>query len=258
MLLAFDIGNTNMVIGIYEDGELKINWRITTDRQKTYDEYGMLLFNLFTHHNISKEKIDAVIFSSVVPPIMAALEDMSRKYFNVEPMVIGPGIKTGIPILYENPREVGADRIVNAVAGIEKYGAPLIIVDFGTATTFCAISEKGEYLGGVITPGVNISLEALVQRTSKLPKIELIKPKKVVGKNTINAMQAGMIYGYTGLVDEIIFRIKEEQGWENPTVIATGGIAELIAKDTKYIQKVDKYLTLDGLRIIYEKNKGEK
>lgn len=258
MLLAFDIGNTNMVIGIYEGSELKINWRITTDRQKTSDEYGMLLFNLFTHHNIPKEKIDAVIFSSVVPPIMAALEDMSRKYFNVEPMVIGPGIKTGIPILYENPREVGADRIVNAVAGIEKYGTPLIIVDFGTATTFCAISEKGEYLGGVITPGVNISLEALVQRTSKLPKIELIKPKKVVGKNTINAMQAGMIYGYTGLVDEIIFRIKEEQGWESPTVVGTGGIAELIAKDTKYIQKVDKYLTLDGLRIIYEKNKGEK
>lgn len=258
MLLAFDIGNTNMVIGIYQDKELIINWRITTDRQKTSDEYGMLLYNLFEHHKISKEKIDAVIFSSVVPPIMAALEDMSRKYFNVEPMVIGPGIKTGIPILYENPREVGADRIVNAVAGIEKYGAPLIIADFGTATTFCAISEKGEYLGGVITPGVNISLEALVQRTSKLPKIELIKPKKVVGKNTINAMQSGMIYGYTGLVDEIIFRIKEEQGWENPTVIATGGIAELIAKDTKYIQKVDKYLTLDGLRIIYEKNKGEK
>ena len=170
-------------------------------------------------------------------------------------MVIGPGIKTGVPILYDNPREVGADRIVNAVAGLEKYGAPLIIVDFGTATTFCAISEKGEYLGGVITPGVNISLEALVQRTSKLPKIELIKPKKVIGKNTISAMQAGMIYGYSGLVDEIIWRIKDEMGWQEATVVATGGIAEMIAKDTKYIQTVDKYLTLEGLRIIYEKNK---
>lgn len=258
MLLAFDIGNTNMVIGIYKEKDLIINWRITTDRQKTSDEYGMLLYNLFEHHGIAKEKIQAVIFSSVVPPIMSALEDMSRKYFNVEPMVIGPGIKTGIPILYENPREVGADRIVNAVAAIEKYGSPLIIVDFGTATTFCTISEKGEYLGGVIAPGMDISLEALVQRTSKLPKIEMLKPKKVVGKNTINAMQSGMIYGYTGLVDEIIFRITEEQAWENPMVIATGGIAELIASNTKYIQKIDKYLTLEGLRIIYDKNKGDR
>ena len=255
MLLAFDIGNTNTVVGIYEGETLVTNWRITTDRQKTADEYGVLLYNLFTHHNIPMEKIDAVIFSSVVPPIMSALEMMSKKYFNLTPMVIGPGIKTGVPILYENPREVGADRIVNAVAGLEKYGAPLIIVDFGTATTFCASSEKGEYLGGVITPGVNISLEALVQRTSKLPKIELIKPKKVIGKNTISAMQAGMIYGYSGLVDEIIWRIKDEMGWQEATVVATGGIAEMIAKDTKYIQTVDKYLTLEGLRIIYEKNK---
>ena len=194
MLLVFDIGNTNMVIGVYKGKELLTYWRIATDRQKTADEFGMLLYNLFEYKNIDPKEIDAVIYSSVVPPIMSALEEMAEEYFKCQPLVVGPGIKTGIPIMYDNPREVGADRIVNAVAAYEKYGGPLIIVDFGTATTFCCVSAKGEYLGGVITPGVNISMEALFQKTSKLPKVELLTPQRI--KNTVHAIQSGILYGY--------------------------------------------------------------
>ncbi|MFZ5945246.1 MAG: type III pantothenate kinase [Bacillota bacterium] len=255
MLLAFDIGNTNMVVGVYRGKELLTYWRIATDRQKTSDEYGVLIQNLFFYHKINPAEISDIIFSSVVPPIISALEDMTKKYFNLKPIIIGPGIKTGMAILYENPREVGADRIVNAVAGYERYGGPLIIVDFGTATTFCCISGKGEYLGGAITPGINIATEALFQRTAKLPKVELITPKKVIAKNTVNAIQSGIIYGYSGLVDGIVRRMKQELAGENIKVIATGGIAELIAKDTETIDVVDKLLTLEGLRIIYERNK---
>ena len=255
MLLVFDIGNTNMVIGVYKDKELLTYWRIATDRQKTADEYGMLIQNLFSHNKIDPSQIDAVIYSSVVPPIMGALEEMSKRYFNIKPTLVGPGIKTGISIMYDNPRDVGADRIVNAVAAFEKYGGPLIIVDFGTATTFCCVSAKGEYLGGAITPGINISTEALFQKTAKLPKVELVTPKKVIGKNTVHAIQAGILYGYSGLVDGIVKRMKKELKEDHVKVIATGGIAELIAKDTESIDEVDKLLTLEGLRIIYERNK---
>ena len=256
MLLVFDIGNTNMVVGVYKEKELVTYWRIATDRQKTADEFGMLIQNLFGYKNINPKDIDAVIYSSVVPTIMSALEEMAEKYFNCQPLVVGPGIKTGIPIIYDNPREVGADRIVNAVAAYEKYGGPLIIVDFGTATTFCYVSAKGEYLGGAITPGIKISTEALFQRTSKLPKVELITPQKVIGKNTVHAIQSGILYGYAGLVDGIVKKMKKETRAKNIKVVATGGIAEQIAENSETIDHIDKLLTLEGLRIIYERNRS--
>ncbi|NLT94725.1 MAG: type III pantothenate kinase [Clostridia bacterium] len=256
MLLAFDIGNTNMVIGVFKGRDLVISWRIATDRQKTADEYGILMQNLFYFHKIDHREVKDIIMSSVVPPIMGSLEEMAKKYFNKKPLVVGPGIKTGMPIMYENPREVGADRIVNAVAGYEKYGGPLIIVDFGTATTFCCVSAKGEYLGGAIAPGVNIATEALFQKTAKLPKVELVAPKKVIAKNTVNAIQSGIMFGYSSLVDGIVKRMKQELGEGIIKVIATGGIANLIADNTETIDVVDDLLTLEGLRIIYERNRS--
>jgi len=200
-------------------------------------------------------KIEAVVIASVVPPIMYSLEHAIRKYFKLEPMVVGPGIKTGINIKYENPREVGADRIINAVAALELYGGPLIIVDFGTATTFCAVSSKGEYLGGVICPGIKISAEALFQKTAKLPKIDLVKPETVIGRNTVSSMQSGIIYGYVGEVDYIVRRMKKEMKDDNIKVIATGGLARLIASESETIDEINGLLTLEGLRIIYERNK---
>lgn len=256
MLLAFDIGNTIMVIGVFKGRDLVISWRIATDRQKTADEYGILMQNLFYFHKIDHREVKDIIMSSVVPPIMGSLEEMAKKYFNKKPLVVGPGIKTGMPIMYENPREVGADRIVNAVAGYEKYGGPLIIVDFGTATTFCCVSAKGEYLGGAIAPGVNIATEALFQKTAKLPKVELVAPKKVIAKNTVNAIQSGIMFGYSSLVDGIVKRMKQELGEGIIKVIATGGIANLIADNTETIDVVDDLLTLEGLRIIYERNRS--
>ncbi|MBF7082810.1 type III pantothenate kinase [Desulfallas sp. Bu1-1] len=253
MILVFDVGNTNIVLGVFQGRELVENWRLSTARHRTADEYGMLLRDLFAASNLSMTGIKAVVLSSVVPPINTTLETTCRKYFGVTPLTVGPGIKTGISIKYENPREVGADRIVNAVAGYEQYGGPLIIVDFGTATTFCAISEKGEYLGGAIAPGIGISTEALFARAAKLPRVELVKPPTVIGKNTINSMQSGIVYGFVGQVNEIVRRIKREMAGD-PMVVATGGLAELIAGETPVIDKVDKYLTLHGLRIIYERN----
>lgn len=258
MLLAFDIGNTNMVIGIYREKDLVTYWRISTDKRKTADEYGILMQELLSCHQISPREVTDIIFSSVVPPVIGVLEEMAFKYYHLKPLIVGPGVKTGMPILYENPKEVGADRIVNAVAAYERYGGPLIIVDFGTATTFCAISAKGEYLGGAITPGINISTEALFQKTAKLPKVELIPPKRVIGKNTVNAIQSGIIYGYSGLVDGIVKRMKPELGGEKVKVIATGGLAELIAQNTETVETVDKLLTLEGLRLIYERNCSER
>ncbi|MCU9807966.1 type III pantothenate kinase [Paraclostridium sp. AKS46] len=255
MLLVFDVGNTNMVLGIYEGTELKNYWRISTDKAKTSDEYGMLINNLFQYDNVDKNSIKDIIISSVVPNVMHSLENFCVKYFNKQPLIVGPGIKTGLNIKYDNPKQVGADRIVNAVAAIEKHKSPMIIIDFGTATTFCAISEKGEYLGGTIAPGIKISSEALFQRASKLPRVELLKPGMTICKNTVSAMQSGIIYGYVGLVDKIIAMMKKELGNDDIKVIATGGLSSLIASETDSIDCVDKNLTLEGLKIIYNKNK---
>lgn len=254
MILLFDIGNTNIVLGVYKEENLVAHWRISTYPQRTDDEYGVLLQSLFDSKKIAMKEVEALVISSVVPPLMLSLEKMSQKYFGVTPLVVGPGIKTGMPIRYENPREVGADRIVNALAGYELYGGPLIIVDFGTATTFCAISVKGEYLGGAIAPGIHIATNALFSNAAKLPRVELVKPPSVIGKNTIHSMQSGIIYGFVGQVDNIVRRMQEEMLGQ-VKVIATGGLAELIAKESATIDHVDPFLTLTGLRLVYEKNK---
>lgn len=254
MIFVLDVGNTNTVLGVYEKDQLKHHWRIETSRSKTEDEYGMMIKSLFQHDGLELQQIEGIIISSVVPPIMAALERMCEKYFHVKPLVVGPGVKTGLNIKYENPREVGADRIVNAVAGIQEYGSPLIIVDFGTATTYCYIDQNNHYMGGLIAPGIGISTEALYSRASKLPRIEIARPEAVVGKNTVSAMQAGIVYGYVGQVEGIVRRIKEENGTD-PTVIATGGLASLIAKECELIDVVDPDLTLKGLLLIYTRNK---
>ncbi len=253
MIFVLDVGNTNAVLGVFEDGKLRQHWRMETDRHKTEDEYGMLVKQLLEHEGLSFQDVKGIIVSSVVPPIMFALERMCEKYFKIKPLVVGPGIKTGLNIKYENPREVGADRIVNAVAGIQLYGSPLIIVDFGTATTYCYINENKHYMGGVITPGIMISAEALYSRAAKLPRIEITKPSSIVGKNTVSAMQAGILYGYVGQVEGIVKRMKEEAKQE-PKVIATGGLAKLIAEESNVIDVVDPFLTLKGLHMLYESN----
>ncbi|WP_426449987.1 type III pantothenate kinase [Paenibacillus sp. S-38] len=255
MILVVDVGNTNIVLGIYEGKQLRHDWRISTNRSATADEYGIILYNLFQHAGISLQQIEGVIISSVVPPLMFVLEQLCLKYVKKTPLIVGPGIKTGLNIRYENPREVGADRIVNAVAAIELYGAPCIVVDFGTATTFDYIDEQGQYVGGAVAPGIGISTEALYQRAAKLPRIELVKPKSVVGRNTIASMQAGIIYGFAGQVDGIVDRIRQEFSVE-PSVIATGGLAELISGESRTIQTVNPLLTLQGLQIIYERNRN--
>lgn len=255
MLLVIDVGNTNIVFGIFEEKKLLYNWRISTDKDRTSDEYGLLFEQIVRYHGINVKDIKDIMLSSVVPPLMNTLSTMCKKYFNRIPIVVGPGVRTGMDIKYDNPKEVGADRIVNGVAGYEKYGGPLIIVDFGTAITFDAISKEGDYLGGVISPGIKISSEALFLRTAKLPKVELAKPDNVIGKNTVNSIQSGIIFGYIGLVDSIIERMVEEMGGYGVNIVATGGFAKLISKESKYISEVDELLTLDGLRIIYERNK---
>ncbi|HEX9058669.1 MAG TPA: type III pantothenate kinase [Clostridia bacterium] len=257
MIFVLDVGNTNIVLGVYEGKKLISSWRMSTDKQKTSDEYGLYFVSFLKSENLDINNVEAILIASVVPPIMYSLEHAVRKYFKKEPIVVGPGIKTGINIKIENPREVGADRIVNAVAAFDLYRSPLIIVDFGTATTFCAVSSKGEYLGGVICPGIKIAAEALYQKTAKLPKIELIKPENVIGKNTITSMQSGIIYGYVGQVDYIVDRIKKEMKEEGIKVIATGGLSRLIASESETIQEINPLLTLEGLRIIYERNKQD-
>ncbi|WP_141434197.1 type III pantothenate kinase [Bacillus sp. 03113] len=253
MIFVFDVGNTNIVLGVYDGEELKYHWRIETDRHKTEDEYGMIIKVLFENVQLSFAHIDGIIISSVVPPIMFSLERMCHKYFHIKPLIVGPGVKTGLNIKYENPREVGADRIVNAVAAIHEYGSPLIIVDFGTATTYCYVDEHKQYMGGAIAPGIGISTEALYSRAAKLPRIEIARPDGVVGKNTVAAMQAGILYGYVGQVEGIVTRIKE-QSKKEPRVIATGGLANLIAEETSMIEIVDPFLTLKGLKLIYKRN----
>lgn len=255
MIVVVDIGNTNIVLGIYSGRELRHHFRLSTNRNATVDEYGVLINNLFQMAGIHMNDIQGVIISSVVPPLKRIIEEMSKKYIGKTPLMVGPGIKTGLNLRYENPREVGADRIVNAVAAVDIYkGGPLVVVDFGTATTFDCIDQESNYLGGVIVPGIGISTEALYQRASQLPRIDLEKPKKVIGRNTIHAMQSGIIFGYAGQVDGIVERIRKEMQVDSLQVVATGGLAELIAPETRSIQEVNQLLTLEGLRLIYEKN----
>lgn len=260
MILVLDVGNTNIVLGVYDNNNLICDWRLSTDSRKTADEYGIQVTQLLFQSKIEIDRIEGVIISSVVPNIMYSLEHMIRKYFKVSPIVVGPGVKTGINIKYDNPKEVGADRIVNAVAAHELYNKPLIIIDFGTATTFCAVRKNGDYLGGTICPGIKIASDALFERAAKLPRVELTKPGSVICKNTVMSMQAGIIYGYIGQVEYIVAKMKkemEELGETNPLVVATGGLAKLISSEAKCIDKIDSYLTLEGLRIIYEKNKEQ-
>ncbi len=253
MVLVIDVGNTNLVLGLYEGSTLKHHWKMATSREKTGDEWAMSIKTLFDFAQCSFSAVKGIIIASVVPTIMYDLEQMCKKYFQLKPMIIGPGIKTGLNIKYDNPKEVGADRIVNAVAATSLYKGPLIIVDFGTAITYCYINEKHEYIGGAIAPGMSISTEALYTHASKLPRIELIKPPNIIGKNTVHAMQAGIFYGFVGQVDGVVERIKAQFN-SSPTVIATGGLAPLIAPESKLIDVVEPYLTLKGLQIIYEKN----
>ncbi len=254
MLLVIDVGNTNIVVGAFEGDNLIKNWRISTDYKKSSDEIGMTLSFLLSHNNIDTNKIDDVIISSVVPQMMFSLERAVKRYIGTEPIVISSDMKTGINNLYDNPREVGADRIVNAVAVRHLYPGNAIIIDFGTATTFCALTKDGDYLGGIICPGIKISLDALIERTAKLPKIEIIKPKSVIGKNTVESMQSGMIYGYAGQIENIVSLMKKQLG-DDAKVIATGGIASLISQVTDSIDILDSQLTLKGLKILYDMNK---
>ncbi|MDW7616505.1 type III pantothenate kinase [Peribacillus simplex] len=256
MIFVLDVGNTNTVLGVYDEDILKYHWRIETSRHKTEDEYGMVIKSLLQHEGLSFDQFDGIIISSVVPPIMFALERMCKKYFGIKPLIVGPGIKTGLNIKYENPREVGADRIVNAVAGIQEYGSPLIIVDFGTATTYCYINEDKQYMGGAIAPGINISTEALYSKAAKLPRIEISRPEGIIGKNTVSAMQAGILFGYVGQVEGIVNRIKAQSNLD-PTVIATGGLATLIANESTVIDVVEPFLTLKGLQLIYKRNREQ-
>ena len=253
MLLCIDVGNTNIVLGVFDGERLVADFRLHTDERATGDELGLLVVGLLRGRDIDPSSITAVVASNVVPILARPIDDLAHHYFHMAPMVVGPGIRTGMRILYEDPRQVGADRIVNAIAAFRRYGGPAVLVDFGTATTFDAISANGDYLGGAIAPGIVISLDALVAHTAKLTRVELLAPPVVIGRNTTASMQAGLVYGYVGLIEGIVGRMKAELG-DGAKVIATGGLAELIASQTTAIDSVDQRLTLDGLRIIHEIN----
>jgi type III pantothenate kinase len=253
MILVVDVGNTHTVIGLYQGKKLARHWRLLTEAERTADEYGVLLRSLFSASELNFSAVEGLTVSCVVPPMTNVMTELSQKYFRMHPLIVGPGIKTGMPILYDNPREVGADRIVNAVAAYERFHDVTIVVDFGTATTFDYVTAAGEYLGGAIVPGVGISLDALFHKTAKLYRVELVKPPKAIGRNTVHAIQSGIFFGYTALVDGMIDRIQKENKVK-ARVIATGGFAKLIASESSSVEEIDEYLTLEGLRILYERN----
>ena len=257
MLLAVDIGNTNIVFGLYADNRMQTHWRIRTELHRTVDEYWVLVNEFILLNKITTGTIDDIVISCVVPPLIPVFEELSQKYLKTDPLVVGPGTKTGIPILYKNPAEVGADRIVNAVAGFEQYGGPLIIVDFGTAITFDVVSKKGEYLGGAIFPGLQISMEALYQSTAKLSPVDLLKPDHAIGKSTMESIQSGTIYGFVGMIEKIVKQLQGELP-ETAQVVGTGGLLPVIADLAPVIQTIDPFLTLEGLRILYDRNRNTK
>ncbi|MBF0186674.1 MAG: type III pantothenate kinase [Magnetococcales bacterium] len=254
MLLVIDVGNTNIVLGVYEGPRLVRHWRIATRVERTGDEYGILIVNLFRLSGLDLGQVQGVIIGSVVPPIQSALIRTLRRYMTITPLIVGPGIKTGMSIRYDNPKEVGADRIVNAVAAFECVKSAAIVVDFGTATTFDLVADNGDYLGGAIAPGPGLALDALFEKTAKLPRVELAEPKSVIGRDTVTSMQSGLYWGYVGMVDSLIDRISEESELPGIQVIATGGLARLITKETQKIDRIEEFLTLDGLRLLYERN----
>ena len=254
MLLTIDVGNTNTVLGAFDGDRLIVHWRLTTRREQTADEYGILVRNLFASSSLEPSAVDAVALASVVPPLTPVLVSLARESLGHDPLVVGPGVKTGMPILYEPPGDVGADRIVNGVAAFAAYGGPVVIVDFGTATTFDVVTRKGEYVGGVICPGIGISADALFQRAARLPRVDVRHPGKVVGRSTVTSMQSGLYFGYAAMCEGILARIAAELG-ERPRVVATGGLAETLAAEIPSIEAVDKVLTLTGLRLIWERNR---